>query len=78
MMTGDLDMHLKRITNVGDPKTALDVVPLFYASTKYLNLDGRFSKMTGNIDMNNNRIFNLPNPARGKQPTPLALSLIHI
>ena len=73
-MTGDLDMNMKRISFLGDPQNALDAVPLFYASTKYLNLDGSFSKMTGNIDMNNNRIFNLPTPTGPKQPIPLALT----
>ena len=67
-------MNMKRISFLGDPQNALDAVPLFYASTKYRNLDGSFSKMTGNIDMNNNRIFNLPTPTGPKQPTPLALT----
>ena len=73
-MTGDLNMNMKRISFLGDPQNALDAVPLFYASTKYLNLDGSFSKMTGNIDMNNNRIFNLPAPNGNNQPTPLAFT----
>ena len=74
IMTGVLDMDLKRIKNLGTPIAPLDAVPLYYASTKYLNLDGSFSKMTGNIDMNNNRIFNLPAPNGGNQPTPLAFT----
>ena len=73
-MTGILDMDLKRIQNLGDPIAPLDAVPLYYASTKYLNLDGSFSTMTGNIDMNNHQIFNLPKPTGPKQPTPLAFT----
>ena len=73
-MTGVLDMNLKRIDNLGTPIGPLDAVPLYNASTKYLNLDGSFSKMTGNIDMNNNRILNLPAPTGPKQPTPLAFT----
>ena len=61
-MTGVLDMNIKRIQNVGTPIAPSDAVPLFYAATKYLNLDGTFNKMTGNINMNNNKILNLPTP----------------
>ena len=49
-MTGVLDINLNRIGNLASPRSAFDAVPLYYASTKYLNLDGRYSKMTGNID----------------------------
>ena len=73
-MTGVLDMNIKRIQNLATPIAPSDAVPLYYASTKYLNLNGRFSTMTGNINMNNNRIFNLPAPTGGNQPTPLAFT----
>ena len=73
-MTGILDMEFNRIIAVGDPIGPSDAVPLYYAATKYLNLDGTFSKMTGNIDMNNNEILNLPAPTGPKQPTPLGFT----
>ena len=73
-MTGVLDMDIKRIQNLGTPIAPSGAVPLYYASTKYLNLDGSFSTMTGNINMNNNRILNLPAPTGSKQPTPLAFT----
>ena len=62
VMTGVLDMEFNRIQNVGDPLGLSDAVPLYYAATKYLNLDGTFNKMTGNINMNNNKILNLSTP----------------
>ena len=61
-MSGILDMDFNRIIAVGDPIGPSDAVPLYYAATKYLNLDGTFNKMTGNINMNNNKILNLPTP----------------
>ena len=42
-MTGDLNMDLKKISFLGTPTAALDAVPLYYASTKYLNLNIQYN-----------------------------------
>ncbi|CAH3190992.1 unnamed protein product [Porites evermanni] len=74
-MTNNLNMDNKKIINLRPPTDStdgatkkyvddskVDGMPLYYAATKYLNLDGTFNKMTGNINMNNNKILNLSTP----------------